>query len=200
MDTLKTIKAINERMAVYERKGLTASNVYQELQAALDIMGIDKVEAKPVAGRDTGFRISRSKSNLAKLSTPEGQRQLQRINEIGGLKEERARVKKQLRNLGYKPTEEMIASRIQNYGPLVKWIEDNLTEVYSFARSVFEAGELLETFHDGIRNYDYSAIWEAIRDYENARDAWATAEASSGYAQATETAILQGEYRNPYEN
>ena len=70
-ETLKKVKAINERLAVYERKGLTDSYVYRDLVNSLTLLQIPRTLSK------TGtVRISRSKEALQILSnqTPQAGR------------------------------------------------------------------------------------------------------------------------------
>ena len=62
-ETLKKVKAINERLAVYERKGLTDSYVYRNIVNSLTLLQI------PTTLSMTGtVRISRSKESLQILS------------------------------------------------------------------------------------------------------------------------------------
>ena len=140
--------------------------------------------------REGVYRISRSKEAIEKLS--EQAQSLSRLDLMGGLKEEKKKARKSLKNAGDdKPTEEAIFEHIQNYGRLVKWSDDNLSTLYEFEKILSEAGELAQAYDSGLRPRSYDEIFDMIADYESARDKWVAEANSSKLAQASATPILQ---------
>lgn len=153
---LKTIKAINERMAVYERQGLTDSYYYRKMQERIRLEGLPLTTSK-----EGELRISRSKSALEEIS----EQSLKRINNLPSLKEER----KRLRASGIKDIMEQ-NKQIQQYGDLQKWCEDNLDDLYDDELSgLAEADTLTSKLKEGLRTYDYDRIFAMISKYEEAK-------------------------------
>lgn len=183
-DTEKLIKAINERMAVYERKNLTDSIVYRRLQESISIMNLPSKEI-----REGVYRISRTKEAIERLS--EEAQSLSRLNLIGGLKEEKKKAREALKKMGEKPTEKAIRENIRNYGKLEKWSEDNLSSLYELEGTIAEAGRLAQVFDNGLRSHSYNEIFSLIDSFESARDKWVTEANTSKLAQASATPILQ---------
>ena len=184
-ETEKLIKAINERMAVYERKNLTDSIVYRRLQESIRIMDLPSKEI-----REGVYRISRTKEAIEKLR--EESQSLSKMNLIGGLKDEKKKARKSLKNAGEeKPTDEEINEHIRNYGKLVKWSDDNLSSLYEFENVLAEAGKLAQAYDSGLRPRSYDEIFDMIADYESARDKWVAEANASKLAQASATPILQ---------
>ena len=184
-ETEQLIKAINERMSVYERKNLTESIVYRRLQESIRIMELPSKEI-----REGVYRISRSKETIEKLS--EASQSLSRLDLIGGLKEEKKKARKALKNAGEeKPTDESINEHIRNYGRLVKWSDDNLSTLYEFENVISEANKLAQAYDNGLRPRAYDEIFEMIDAFESARDKWVAAANDSKLAQASATPILQ---------
>ena len=184
-ETEKLIKAINERMAIYERKNLTDSIVYRRLQESIRIMELPSKEI-----REGVYRISRSKEDIEKLR--EQAQSLSRLDLMGGLKEEKKKARKALKNAGEeKPTDEEINEHIRNYGKLVKWSDDNLSTLYEFENVISEAGELAQAYDDGLRPRAYDEIFDMIDAFESARDKWVAEANASKLAQASATPILQ---------
>ena len=184
-ETEKLIKAINERMAVYERKNLTESIVYRRLQESIRIMDLPSKEI-----REGVYRISRSKEALEKLS--EESQSLSKMNLIGGLKDEKKKARKALKNAGEeKPTDEEINEHIRNYGKLEKWSDDNLSTLYEFEKILGEASKLAQAYDSGLRPRSYDEIFDMIADFESARDKWVAEANASKLAQASATPILQ---------
>ena len=183
-ETEKLIKAINERMAVYERKNLTDSIVYRRLQESIRIMDLPSKEI-----REGVYRISRTKEAVERLS--EQAQSLSRLDLIGGLKEEKKKAREALKKIGEKPTEKAIRENIRNYGKLEKWADDNLTSLYELESAIAEAGKLAQAFDDGLRSHSYDKIFALIADFESARDKWVAEANASKLAQASATPILQ---------
>lgn len=188
-DTEKLIKAINERMAVYERKNLTESIVYRRLQDSIRIMDLPSKEI-----REGVYRISRTKEAIARLS--EESQSLSRLNLIGGLKEEKKKAREALKKKGEKPTEKSILEKsilenIRNYGKLEKWADDNLSSLYELENTIAEAGKLSQAFDEGLRSRSYDDIFSMIDSFESARDKWVAEANVSKLAQASATPILQ---------
>lgn len=191
-ETLKKVKAINERLAVYERKGLTDSYVYRNIVNSLTLLQI------PTTLSRTGtVRISRSKEALQILSNqvPQSGRKagqvspleaLQSVYAKGGL----AREKKMLRAEGI--AEKDIPEIIGLRGKLQQWIDTNMDDVYSIREKMEEAAKVYEMVKEyGLRMYTYAEIDDAIKKYETARDAMRGVAAKSKYARS---------YKNPYES
>lgn len=183
-DTEKLIKAINERMAVYERKNLTESIVYRRLQESIRIMNLPSKEI-----RKGVYRISRTKEAIARLS--EESQSLSRLNLIGGLKEEKKKARKFLKKIGEETTTQNIEKHIRNYGKLEKWADDNLSSLYELENTIAEAGKLAQAFDVGLRPSTYDEIFAMIDDFESARDKWVAEANASKLAQASATPILQ---------
>ena len=183
-ETEKLIKAINERMAVYERKNLTDSIVYRRLQESIRIMDLPSKEI-----REGVYRISRSKEAVERLS--EQAQSLSRLDLMGGLKEEKKKAREALKKIGVKPTEKAIRENIRNYGKLEKWADDNLSSLYELESVISEAGKLAQAFDDGLRSHSYDEIFTLIESFESSRDKWVTEANSSKLAQASATPILQ---------
>lgn len=183
-ETEKLIKAINERMAVYERKNLTDSIVYRRLQDSIRIMDLPSKEI-----REGVYRISRTKEAIERLT--EESQSLSRLNLMGGLKEEKKKAREALKKMGEKPTEKSIRENIRNYGKLEKWADDNLSSLYELESTIAEAGQLAKTFDNGLRAHSYDEIFTLIDSFESARDKWVAEANASKLAQASATPILQ---------
>ena len=183
-ETEKLIKAINERMAVYERKNLTESIVYRRLQESIRIMNLPFKEI-----REGVYRISRTKDSIEKLS--EEAQSFSRLNLIGGLKEEKKKARESLKNNDEKPTEKAIIEHIRNYGRLEKWSDDNLSSLYEFENTIAEAGKLAQAYDAGLRPRTYDEIFDMIDAFESAHDKWVAEANASKLAQASATPILQ---------
>ena len=190
-ETLKKVKAINERLAVYERKGLTDSYVYRSIVNSLTLLQI------PTTLSRTGtVRISRSKEALQILSNqvPQPSRKagqsspLQSLLSVyakGGL----AREKKMLKDEGI--AEKDIPEIIVLRGKLQQWIDTNMDDVYRLREKMEEAAKVYEMVKEGLRKYTYTEIEDAIKKYETARDNMKSIAARSKYARS---------YKNPYES
>ena len=191
-ETLKKVKAINERLAVYERKGLTDSYVYRSIVNSLTLLQIPTTLSK------TGtVRISRSKEALQILSnqTPQHGRKagqgspmdaLLSVYAKGGLAQEKKMLKAD--GIAEKDIPEIIGLR----GKLQQWIDTNMDDVYSLREKMEEAAKVYEMVKDaGLRKYTYTEIDDAIKKYESARDAMRGVAAKSKYARS---------YKNPYES
>lgn len=155
---LKTIKAINERLAVYERQGLTDSANYQKIIERI------KLEKLPTTTSKSGnLRISRAKSAISEIDY----KSLQRTAKIESLKGERQRLKAK----GIKTKSEQ-DKQIINYGKLKKWADEHLDDLYDDMLSgLEEAGKLYDAFKDGLRTLDYDTIFAMIDKYEKAKQA-----------------------------
>ena len=191
-ETLKKVKAINERLAVYERKGLTDSYVYRSIVNSLTLLQIPTTLSK------TGtVRISRSKEALQILSNqvPQHGRKagqgspmdaLLSVYAKGGLAQEKKLLKAE--GIAEKDIPEIIGLR----GKLQQWIDTNMDDVYSLREKMEEAAKVYEMVKDaGLRKYTYTEIDDAIKKYETARDAMRGVAAKSKYARS---------YKNPYES
>lgn len=191
-ETLKKVKAINERLAVYERKGLTDSYVYRSIVNSLTLLQI------PTTLSRTGtVRISRSKESLQILSNQVPQpgrkagqssplQSLLTVYAKGGLAQEKKLLKSE--GIAEKDIPEMISLR----GKIQQWIDTNMDDVYRLREKMEEAAKIYEIVKDvGLRKYTYTEIDEAIKKYETARDNMKSIAARSKYARS---------YKNPYES
>lgn len=186
-ETEKLVKAINERMALYERRQLTDSYVYRQLQDAIRITGLPVTEV-----RDGVFRIARGKQALEQLTTEQGYLSISKINKLGGLKQEREKAKEVIKKrTGKTPKTTEVEAHIKNYGYLQAWVDNNLTSLYELEHVLPEAAILADNFDQGIRNISYEVIKSMISDFETARDKWKAEAATSKLAQETETPTLQ---------
>lgn len=191
-ETLKKVKAINERLAVYERKGLTNSYVYRSIVNSLTLLQI------PVTLSKTGTtRISRSKEALQILANqaPQPGRKsgqespleaLLSVYAKGGLSQEKKLLKAE--GIAEKDIPEIIELR----GKLQQWIDTNMDDVYRLREKMEEAAKVYEMVKDiGLRKYTYTEIDDAIKKYGSALDAMRGVAAKSKYARS---------YKNPYES
>ena len=92
--TLNVIKRINERLAVYERRGLEESAKYKQLVNKIELYDLPTTQS-----RKGKLRISRKQEDLHNINTED----LQDIDKLGGLKEELKQVKTRLVNQGNDP-------------------------------------------------------------------------------------------------
>lgn len=152
MDIIKSIKRINERMAVYQRQGLTDSSNYKKMVEKIELLDIPYSTTK---GR---FKISMKKADMNKIDTDN----LSILESMPSLKQERKQAKEQ----GYKKTQEQ-NQYIKNRGTLETWIENNMDFVYNDAMSGNDSAlELKGVFKDGIRKVNYDKVFEYINKYE----------------------------------
>lgn len=167
MDKLKTIKAINQRLDVYEKQGLTESRYYKRMISTIRNLGLPTTQSK--SGH---VRISRSKLYMEDISVKD----LERVSKLPSLKEERQKARKELKSkLGRKATQEEVSEHISQSGKLESWIEDHLDQVYVDMRLSDEkisnaATSIYKMLKDGLRKYDYSFIWSQIEQYEKIRE------------------------------
>lgn len=191
-ETLKKVKAINERLAVYERKGLTDSYVYRSIVNSLTLLQIPQTLSQIGT-----VRISRSKEALQILSnqTPQPGRKagqgsplesLLSVYAKGGLAQEKKLLKAE--GIAEKDIPEIIGLR----GKLQQWIDTNMDDVYSIREKMEEAAKVYDMVKDtGLRKYTYTEIDDAIKKYESAREDMREVAAKSKYARS---------YKNPYES
>lgn len=154
--TLKTIKAINERLAVYERQGLTDSAYYQKMIERIRLEGLPTTTSK------TGtIRLSRAKADISNMDLSA----LSRVSKMPSLKEERQRVKAK----GYKTRKDQ-DERINQYGRLQKWFEEHLDELYEELQAgLVQADTLYKEIKNGLRDNEYDEIFNMIDEFEKAR-------------------------------
>ena len=155
-EIVKTIKRINERMAVYQRQGLTDSTNYKKMVEKVRLLDMPSSDTK---GR---FKISLKKSDLAKIDTED----LKILDSMPSLKQER----QQAREMGYKNTKEQ-NEYIVNRGSLETWSAENLDQVYRDAKSGMETAIALEgLYKDGLRKVDYEKVFSLIDRYEREKE------------------------------
>lgn len=159
MEFEKVIKRINERLAVYERKGLTDSANYQRIIERIQLYDLPTTESK-----NGQLRLSRKKDDIQEINLND----LVKIDNLPSLKQEVAITKKKLtERLERKPTREEIERDVKNYGRLEQWAKDNLPELYIESKSGNEKAQELESMFDsGLRNFDYDYIFQKIQEYE----------------------------------
>lgn len=154
----KLAKRLNQRLLSFEKKGLTSSREYQYLKEQIELSG---------AG---------TTSNNGKLRIRENYQDIQNLfnwNKVSTAGEIIKKTTKQLTDEdGNKPTREQVIEHINQNGELSKWVEENLSSVYEFSKFVGSALVLEDMLHKSLRTYDYTAIWEKIRQFEQERDAW----------------------------
>lgn len=156
-EALKIIKRVNERMAVYERKGLTSSAYYRNLVETIENLGLPASQS-----RGGAVRLSRNKSDIDEVAHTMSQ-DLQKVDRMPALKEELKKLPKEIRK---SPLNERY-EHIRNYGKLKTWCENNLTPLYNDSRAGIQSAiELENALHDGIRKYDYATIFSMIYAYE----------------------------------
>ena len=183
--TLNVIKRINERLAVYERRGLEESAKYKQLVNKIQLYDLPVTQS-----RKGKLRLSRKKEDLQNINTED----LKEIDNLGGLKEELKQVKARLVNQGNDPrdfTTGDLYKEITNYGYLKTWSDENLTDVYKDALAGFNSAvELKNMYKKGLRTYDYDNIFSAISRYET--------ESKKIYEQLDNERFVPHEYFNPY--
>lgn len=152
MDKVKAIKRINERMAVYQRQGLTDSANYKRIVNKIKLLDL------PFNEKDGKVSISAKKKDIAEIDVKD----LEILDALPSLKQERQKAKEQ----GYKTTKEQ-NEHIKNYGRLDEWIENNLSYIYNDARGGNKKAQDIEkAFSKGLRRLDYNTIWSMIDEYE----------------------------------
>lgn len=160
-EIVKTIKRINERLAVYQRQGLTDSERYNRIVKKIELLEIPFSDTK---GR---FKISLKKSDLVKIDTED----LKTLDSMPTLKQERQLAKE----MGYKTTKEQ-NEYIKTRGSFIKWIEDNAEVLYQDAMSGTSSAKQLESLlkekgkGQGVRNVDYNKVFSLIEKYEKAKE------------------------------
>lgn len=183
--TLNVIKKINERLAVYERRGLEFSAKYKQIANKIQLYDLPVTQS-----RKGKIRISRKKEDLQNINTED----LQEIDNLGGLKAELRQVKARLVSQGNDPrdfTTGDLYKEITNYGYLKSWSDENLTDVYKDELAGFNSAiELKNMYKKGQRTYDYDTIFAAIARYEN--------ECKRIYEQLDNERFVPHEYFNPY--
>ena len=182
---LNVIKRINERLAVYERRGLEESAKYKQIVNKIQLYDLPVTQS-----RKGKLRLSRKKEDLQNINTED----LQEIDNLGGLKEEIKQVKARLVSQGNDPRDfikEDLYKEISNYGHLKTWSDENLTDVYKDALAGFNSAvELKNMYSKGLRTYDYDSIFSAISRYET--------ESKKIYEQLDNERFVPHEYFNPY--
>lgn len=160
MNKLNVIKKINERLATYERKGLTDSASYHEIMETIQLLELPTTESKKGT-----LRISRSKTDITEIS----ERDLSRLEDIGGLREE-MRI---AREKGYKIKEEQY-NYINNYGYVKTWMDENIDNLYADVIKGINpyAKELMGKIENGFRRDTYESIKRLITLYENYDTSW----------------------------
>lgn len=129
----KKIKAINERLADFERKGFTHTKEYKSLTNIIEKSGL-----KTTLSKSGNIRISRGKSNLENkaIKTEYGNKMqteelLDRILKKQTLGDVKKRAKESLKKEGLKkPSEREITERINKYDEVRQTIEDRKSEWY----------------------------------------------------------------------
>lgn len=156
MDMIKVIKRINERMAVYQRQGLTDSANYKKMVEKIELLNV------PFSNTKGRFKISMKKAELKKID-PDN---LAILDSMPSLKQERQHAKEQ----GYKTTKEQ-NQYIKNRGSLETWAEENLDDVYKDSLSGMETAIRLKgLFEDGLRKVNYDKVFDYIDKYERERE------------------------------
>ena len=154
----KLAKRLNQRLLSFEKKGLTSSREYQYLKEQIELSGAGTI------------------SNNGKLRIRENYQDIQNLFNWNKVSTAGENIKKTTRQLtdedGKKPTREEVIEHINQNGELSKWVEENLSSVYEFSKFVGSALALEDMLHKSLRSYDYNAIWEKIRQFEQERDAW----------------------------
>lgn len=160
MNKLNVIKKINERLATYERKGLTDSASYHEIMETIQLLELPTTESKLGT-----LRISRAKTDITEVS----ERDLSRLEDIGGLREE-MRI---AREKGYKTKEEQY-NYISNYGYVKTWMDENIDNLYADVIKGLNpyAKELMSKIESGLRRDTYESIKRLISLYENYDTSW----------------------------
>lgn len=183
--TLNIIKRINERLAVFERRGLEESAKYKQIVNKIQLYDLPVTQS-----RKGKLRISRKKEDLQNINTDD----LKEIDNLGGLKEELKQVKVRLANQGNDPrdfTTGDLYKEITNYGNLKTWSDENLTDVYKDTLAGFNSAiELKNMYKKGLRTYDYDTIFNEITRYEN--------ECKRIYEELDNERFVPHEYFNPY--
>ena len=164
-EALKIIKRINQRLAEYEKRGLTDSRYYKKIVTKMKMSGLDTTHSK------TGeLRLSRSKNALEKAITEFGSEALQRIESLPSLKQEVAKEKARAKTNKERATTREIYERINKQGKLERWLEENLTPLYADAQAgMKEAETLYKATKEGLRPKTYDYIFSLIERYEKAK-------------------------------
>lgn len=162
MNKLNMIKAINQRLAYLEKKGLKETFLYTNLTTAIRLYDL------PLSQSKTGeLRISRSEKTLQEIDPST----LERVAGKQTLKQERERLK----NACLKMNEHY--QEIKDYSRLSKWADENLNIVYDDARAGVESARMLEeqfklNGEGATRHQSYQYIFKMIDDYEKEKAEW----------------------------
>lgn len=146
----KRVKAINERLAYYEREGKTNSKFYRETVAMIKASKIDTKSRKGTV------RISRSKSILKNITDE----LLRKLDKKSSVKKATMQARKSLKEMGVKkPTKEQIEEFINDKDIVDAKMEDMLIEIYAKQSRGAELSEP-ETKLDKIMRKDGNGKYE----------------------------------------
>ena len=156
---LNAIKRINQRLAEFEKQGLTEARTYKNLITEIKTSGLPLTQA-----RNGNIRLSRSK--FAQSSVIQKEDIIKKIDDVGSLKTE---IKKS-KEAGLK-TKQEIREYIKQRGNLQEWLENNLEFVYEdYLQGYNSASKLYEQVHArkeaSTRKKSYDYIWQLINEYE----------------------------------
>lgn len=164
MSILNQIKAVNQRLADFEKKGLKDTTEYKNI-----IMNIERSGIKTTKSKSGNIRISRSKDNLAntKVKTQYGNMMnkgellgtLLRKKTVGKLRKE---AKEQLDK---KASEQDIYKKIFEIDERKEFISSHLSEWYLLFSSFFsESTDNIEDFNKSVHTA-MKELAEGVRDY-----------------------------------
>ena len=155
---LNAIKRINQRLAEFEKQGLTEARTYKNLITEIKTSGLPLTQA-----RNGNIRLSRSK--FAQSTVIKKDDIIKKIDDVGSLKTEIQKARKE----GYKTKREII-DYINKEGNLTEWLENNLDFVYEDSLKGYDsASELIIQMQSkkdsATRNKSYDYMWKLINEY-----------------------------------
>lgn len=152
-------KRLNQRLLDFEKQGLTNSRQYNY------IIEQAKLHGALTNSKSGKMRISEnsdmSASDLNALS------KTKTANKI--IKEKQAKMRAE----GGDADRQSAIDALNAEGALEDWVSNNLDSIYNLQQEFPEASFLHDMLKNGdTRHLSYSQIWERIREFEKARDAW----------------------------
>jgi len=173
-EALKAIKRINQRLAEFEKQGLTEARTYKNLITEIKTSGLPLTQA-----RNGNVRLSRSKFSQSIVIQKEDI--IKKIDDVGSLKTEIAKAKEE----GIKTREEII-NYIKQRGSLTEWLENNLDYVYEDALQGYDDAiklynQVIAEKDKATRHQTYDYIWKLINEYEVEKAKLKTITKESGF-------------------
>lgn len=164
MDILKSIKAINQRLADFERKGLSETSEYKRI-----VMNIERSGIKTTKTKSSNIRISRSKDNLSntKVKTQYGN-VMNKSDILGNLLKGKTvgKLRKEAKEqLDKNASEQAIYNKIFEIDERKEYISSHLSEWYLLYSIAFSKNTHSIIDYNEMMNKAIKETAEGVRDY-----------------------------------